>query len=208
MGELFAQPGMRERAGGLPIGGNAPAAPRAEHDPRGHDGQNGIHHHEQRAFRRQKHEVHDKRDHERQRHGRFDVPLIAVAETRPPQNAEQRKSRAATQTAHHGESGVPRDIKVARPDKNGPNARATGAERANHALRCTSAPLLAQQRIQDDDENSRNGFADPGIHPRTLDAAQPYDHGDEPTREQRAIYPSEIAPQPDASSELKRQRLK
>ena len=208
MGKLLAQPYMSERTDRLPIGRDVATTPRAEHDPRGHDGQNGIYHHEQRAFHRQKHEVHDKRDHERQRHGRFDVLLVAVAETRPPQNAEQGKPRAAAQTTRHSERGVPRDIKVAHPDENGPDACAAGAEHTDHALRRISAPLLAQQRVHDDDENRSNSLADPGIHPRTLDAAQPNDHGNKPAREQRAIYPSEIAPQPDASSELKRQRLK
>ena len=144
VGKLPAHPGVSELASRLPIGGNVSAAPRAEHDPRGHDGQNGIHHHEQRALHRQKHEVHDKRDHERQRHGRFDVLLIAVAETRPPQNAEQRKPRAAAQATRHGERGVPRKIEMAHPDENGPDARATGADHADHALRRIPAPLLAQ----------------------------------------------------------------
>ena len=165
MGKLPAQPYMSERTDRLLIGGDVATAARAERDPRGHDGQDGVHHHEQRPLHRQKHEIHDKRDHKRQRHGRFDVLLVTVAEAGSPQDTEQGKPRAAAQTTRHGERGVPRKIEMAHPDENGSNARATGAEHTDHALRRTSAPLLAQQRVHDDDDDRGNGLADSGIHP-------------------------------------------
>ena len=165
MGKLLAQPYMSERTDRLPIGGDVATAARAKHNPRGHDGQDGVHHHEQRPLHRQKHEVHDKRDHKRQRHGRFDVLLVAVAEAGSPQDTEQGKPCAAAQAACHGECGIPRDVEMAHPDENGPDACAAGTKRADHVLRRLSAPPPAQQRVHDDNSNRSDGLADPGIHP-------------------------------------------